>query len=331
MQKRGFKNNNKNKTNLGDQMTTTIKKQNDYILSSDFGNIQWLSIGDLKVDESYQRLITPAHVKDISENIDLAAFGVLIINRRTWDNNDLYVVDGMHRVKALFKAGKTPEFAVPCIVLELKSAIEESILFTKLNVKKRNLSALERFWPRILQKVPVSTGVLKVTQETGFEIPKQYLGKAISHTLTNRLVCIETLEKVYIMKDNGDMLKEVLSLIYNHWSNMSENSTANLISGLARFINVYENTKFLSMDHLNKVMSKITPKEIVTYGKKTTGISLTALAGGKRGGGQLWALFFIHFYNNGVGNDRKIGKEEITWLSLSKTALKDVKKRHLNS
>jgi len=310
-------------------MTTAIKKQNDYILSSDFGSIQWLSIGDLKVDESYQRVITPAHVKDISENIDLAAFGVLIINRRTRDNNDLYVVDGMHRVKALFKAGKTPEFAVPCVVLELKSAIEESILFTKLNVKKRNLSALERFWPRILQEVPVSTGVLKVAQEANFEIPKQYQGKAISDTLTNRLVCIETLEKVYLMKDNGDMLKEVLSLVYNHWSNMKGNSTANLISGLAQFINVYENTKFLSMDHLNKVMSKVTPKEIVAYGNTVTGVNLSTLSGGLKGGGQLWAFFFIHFYNNGLGNDRKIGKEEITWLSLSNTALKDVKKRHL--
>ena len=310
-------------------MTTAIKKQNDYILSSDFGSIQWLSIGDLKVDESYQRVITPAHVKDISENIDLAAFGVLIINRRTWDNNDLYVVDGMHRVKALFKAGKTPEFAVPCVVLELKSAIEESILFTKLNVKKRNLSALERFWPRILQEVPVSTGVLKVAQEANFEIPKQYQGKAISDTLTNRLVCIETLEKVYLMKDNGDMLKEVLSLVYNHWSNMKGNSTANLISGLAQFINVYENTKFLSIDHVNKVMSKVTPKEIVAYGNTVTGVNLSTLSGGLKGGGQLWAFFFIHFYNNGLGNDRKIGKEEITWLSLSNTALKDVKKRHL--
>jgi len=308
-----------------------MTKQNEYILSSNFGGIEWLSIGDLKVDESYQRLITPAHVKDISQNIDLAAFGVLIINRRSWDDNNLYVVDGMHRVKALFKAGKTSEFPVPCITLELNSAIEESILFTKLNVKKRNLSALERFWPRILQEVPVSTGVLKVTQETGFEIPKQYLGKAISKTLTNRLICIETLEIVYIMKANGDMLKEVLSLIHNHWSNMSENTTANLISGLAQFIHTYENTKFLSMDHLNKVMSKITPKEIVTHGKKATGVSLADLAGGKRGGGELWAYFFIHFYNEGIGEDKKIGKEEITWLSLSKTGLMDVKKRHLNN
>lgn len=312
-------------------MTTTIKKQNDYILSGDFGDIRWLSIGDLKVDESYQRLITPAHVKDISENLDLAAFGMLTINRRTWDNNDLYVVDGFHRVTALFKAGKTSEFTVPCIVLELKSAIEESILFTKINVKKRNLSALERFWPRILQKVPVSVGVKRVVEDNGFEIPKQYLGKAISDTLTNRLVCIETLEKVYIIKDNGRLLEEVLSLIYNHWSNMKGNSIANLISGLAHFTHTYENTKFLSMDHLNKVMSKTTPKEIVAHGNKSTGISLSTLSGGLKGGGQLWAFFFIHFYNNGLGNDRKIGKEEITWLSLSKTALKDVKKRHLNS
>jgi len=312
-------------------MTTKIKKQNEYILSSNFGDIEWLSIGDLKVDESYQRLVTPAHVKDISENIDLAAFGMLTINRRTWDNNDLYVVDGWHRVKALFKAGKTSEFPVPCITLELNSAIEESILFTKLNVKKRNLSALEKFWPRILQQVPVSTGVLRVTKETGFEIPKQYLGKGISNTLTNKLLCIETLETVYIMKDNGYMLEETLSLIYNHWSNMSDNTTANLISGLAHFIHTYENTKFLSMDHLNKVMSKITPKEIVTHGKKATGVSLTTLAGGMKGGGQLWAYFFIHFYNEGIGEDKKIGKEEITWLSLSKTALKDVKARHLNN
>ena len=311
-------------------MTTTIKKQNDYIFSSDFGNIQWLSIGDLKVDESYQRLITPAHVKDISENIDLAAFGVLIINRRTWDNNDLYVVDGMHRVKALFKAGKTPEFAVPCIVLELKSAIEESILFTKLNVKKRNLSALERFWPRILQEVPVSTGVLKVTQEAGFEIPKQYLGKAISDTLTNRLVCIETLEKVYLMKDNARLLKEVLSLVYNHWSNVKGNTTANLINGLAHFIHTYENTKFLSEDHLNKVMSEIDPKAIVAYGKSEMGVNLLGW-GSKVGAAVTWSRFFIHFYNNGLGDDKKIGKGEITWLSLSKTALKDVKRRHLNS
>lgn len=311
-------------------MTTKIKKQNDYILSSDFGSIKWVSIGDLKVDESYQRLITPAHVKDISENIDLAAFGVLIINRRTWDNNDLYIVDGMHRVKALFKARKTPEFPVPCVVLELKSAIEESILFTKLNVKKRNLSAIEKFWPRILQEVPVSVGVKKVVEDNNFEIPKQYLGKGISNTLTNRLVCIETLEKVYIMKDNGDMLKEVLSLINNHWSNVKGNTTANLINGLAHFIYTYENTNFLNEDHLNKVMSEITPTEIVAYGKSEMGVNLLGW-GSKVGAAVTWSRFFIHFYNNGIGNDRKIGKEEITWLSLSKTALKDVKARHLNN
>ena len=255
-----------------------IKNIKKYILGDSFGNYEYLPIGTLKVDEEYQRNKIESHIKDISNNLDLAAFGVIIVNKRTWQNNDFYILDGFQRISALQKAGYDNDFKVPCIVHELKSRIDESVLFTKLNVQSKNLSTLQKFWPRILQENPVSTGMLKIVTEAGFEIPR-HTTKNLTTTLSNRIDCIDTLEKIYSKQDNGILLRKTLNLVNEHWSDMKYNTEASLVSGLSHFILTYENTKFLDYEHLEKTLSNNTPREIKEEGNK---IGLGDAAGGEK-------------------------------------------------
>lgn len=302
-----------------------IKNIKKYILGDSFGKYELLPIGKLKVDEEYQRNKIDAHIKDIANNLDLAAFGVIIVNKRTWQNNDFYILDGFQRISALQKAGYDNDFKVPCIVHELKSRIDESVLFTKLNVQSKNLSTLQRFWPRILQSNPVSTGMYKVVTEENFEIPK-HSQKNLAKTLSNRIDCIDTLEKIYSKQDKGILLRKTLNLVNKYWPDMKYNTEASLVSGLSHFILTYENTKFLDYEHLEKTLSNNTPREIKEEGNK---IGLGDAAGGEKGGGKVWCETFVSFYNKNLSADKKINDDEKAWIRLNINSLDAVKKEYL--
>ena len=294
-------------------------------LSESFGKHEYLSIGTLKVDDEYQRNKIDSHIKNIAENLDFTAFGVIEVNRRDWQNNELYIVDGLQRIEALKKAGYKNDFKVPCIVHDLKSNVEESILFTKLNVQKKKLSALQKFWPRILQNNPVSCGVLSVVQLEKFEIPHKNNGSA-AKSLTNKITCIDTLEDIYKKKEPGRLLGNALWLIQKHWSNMKYNTDGNLIWGLSHFIYTYENTKYLDYKHLHNTMSKLNPIDIREEGNK---FNLNTSGVGKRGGGKIWSEVFVSFYNKNLSADKKINDDEKAWIRLSSNSLDAVKKEYL--
>ncbi len=104
--------------------------------------IEWLAIGELLIDDSYQRSIeTTASerlITAIAKDWDWDLVDVLKVSRRPDDR--LYVVDGQHRRAAAARRPDIPQ--LPCVVKRCGGAKEEARLFIAAN---RGRKAMSRF------------------------------------------------------------------------------------------------------------------------------------------------------------------------------------------
>jgi len=101
-----------------------------------------LDIDTLHLDERYQRgEVSAANTKWLADNLDWKEFGTLLVMQRA--NGKCFVVDGRQRLTAIRLRGDIER--VPCIVSPSSGVAEEAARFLDVNVKRKNVSALERF------------------------------------------------------------------------------------------------------------------------------------------------------------------------------------------
>ncbi|HQS95051.1 MAG: hypothetical protein B7X90_01950 [Novosphingobium sp. 17-62-19] len=102
-------------------------------------------IGELKVDETYQRSINNGSSRSlivkIAKEWDWSLFQLLIVSRRI--DGALYVVDGQHRLSAA--RIRRDLYDLPCSIYDFGSVAEEARAFGKLNQQRRPLGALDLF------------------------------------------------------------------------------------------------------------------------------------------------------------------------------------------
>ena len=102
-------------------------------------------IGDLQIDESYQRSIdnesSKALIRKIAVFWDWSLFQPLTVARR--GDGTLWVVDGQHRLAAARL--RHDLYDLPCIVTRYDSASDEAASFVAMNMQRRALSALDLF------------------------------------------------------------------------------------------------------------------------------------------------------------------------------------------
>lgn len=108
-------------------------------------SLEFRPLGDLLIDESYQRSIdtgaSQSLIARIARSWDWGLCQPLNVAKR--DDGALYVIDGQHRLAAARMRGDI--FDLPCVVVASASANEEAAAFVALNQQRRPLGKLDLF------------------------------------------------------------------------------------------------------------------------------------------------------------------------------------------
>lgn len=108
-------------------------------------SIEFVPIGELLVDDSYQRAIDTLASSKLIERIargwDWDVFDVLKVSRRPDDL--LFVIDGQHRLAAARLRGDIQQ--LPCVLKRCAGPTEEARLFIESNRGRKAMSRLDDF------------------------------------------------------------------------------------------------------------------------------------------------------------------------------------------
>lgn len=119
-----------------------------------------LPLNTIGSDPSYQRTVRNAHRKIVSD-FDEAALGIPLVAER--NDTSLWVVDGLQRITALRKLGRT---TVRAEVFHSKGPEHEAHVFKLVNANRTKLGALELF-KAMLTARDMTAIVTKQTVEAG--------------------------------------------------------------------------------------------------------------------------------------------------------------------
>ena len=231
-----------------------------------YPELKYINVNTLKFDDAYQRILMPNHVNNISKTFDPNAFQPITVNQR--ENGDLVVIDGQHRVEAVKLNGDLRLILVPAQVLYLSMA-EEVNLFYKINVTKKALSAVDRFYPEVMQKHPDAVFIDNLLKDIDvFHIPNRGTKKNASNSIT----CVNAMKEIY---------RECVMIPNETPGSVLDKTLSKVVKGLANFLNMYDGTDFFEMDRLVKTMKKNKPIDIVRIARSypNNGVRYTVKSG----------------------------------------------------
>lgn len=127
--------------------------------------VQWLTLSELKVDPDTQRALRPNHSKQIADNFDPEAFGVLTVSERP---DGFYVIDGQHRVDALHRLGWNGQ-KLPCIVFSGLDRADEARRFNGLNTSKA-VRLFDKFRLRVIAGDPTAVEIDTIVRSHGLRV-----------------------------------------------------------------------------------------------------------------------------------------------------------------
>jgi len=163
------------------------------------GKLQYVHKAFLLVDETYQRPLNDSKRKRIASAFNWAAFGVLLVARRT--DGSLWVIDGQHRLAAAKSRSDIEE--VPIIVFEFNGNImDEATDFLVANKDRKPLTGVESFKAQIASGDAVAIQVQELVHTSG-----RVIGQASPTTVA----CIKAMYTC--MQMNPAALRRVWPLI----------------------------------------------------------------------------------------------------------------------
>ena len=142
------------------------------------GTLETLPISKLVVDQTYQRAVSVASVKNIKRicaKFDWAKFLPVIVTR----NGDHFcIVDGQHRTTAAATIGITE---VPCYVLSC-SASEAAAAFAAINGNVTPVQPIDLWFAELAAKEPSAVALQKVLDAAGVKVTRKKEGFAVGET-----------------------------------------------------------------------------------------------------------------------------------------------------
>lgn len=161
-------------------------------------------VGDLSVDPNVQRSVKPSRVKELADDFNPAALGVLTTSHRS--PHQIHIVDGQHRYLAAEKA--TYKGVIQTMEYKGLTVPEEAALFRQLN-NTRTVSAIDRFLVSCVEQNPDALRLSGYINVHGWA-----LGASASD---GKLSAIGSLERVYAKSpEAADSALAVLTTAYGH-------------------------------------------------------------------------------------------------------------------
>ena len=130
---------------------------------------QFLPVGSLKVDDTYQRSIEGGASRmliiKIAENWDWRLCLPLLVSRR---QGELYVIDGQHRNEAAELRGDIPH--LPVVIFDFDDPKAEAELFVQANRSRRSMGMLDDFHAAVVAGDPKALAINDTVTRAGLTV-----------------------------------------------------------------------------------------------------------------------------------------------------------------
>jgi len=194
---------------------------------------KWVKLGQLYVDEAYQRPVSYDRIWEIVTNFTWALMEPLWIADRK-GKGTLYIVDGRHRFVSACTLGtdKVPE--LPCSIRRTEGMEEEAGIFLDLQVKRRRMTAAEQFPAKLIRKDPIALDLQKLMTRWGFKV-KGGFSVASRSASQNEITAIGTLELIYHY-GGRQRVDGVLQIIREAWDGKPPSTSQRMLLAINRVL-----------------------------------------------------------------------------------------------
>lgn len=245
---------------------------------------QKCKVGELLVDEAYQKPLVKSRVNIIVKNYNKGLVGAICVSRR--QDGKLYILDGQHRVAALKRLGIKD---VACQVHLRLTVQDEARMFVNLNKTRWNPSAYDEHKAKVIAQDPIALKIKGIIESVGYNIGN---GEA-----EGRIQAVRQLYKEY--KSLGDKgLAKVFHITKAIWGNDKDALAGYAFSGLSLFIKKYGDQ--IADEQIIKRLRKASP--IRLYQKARSVITV----GSGEGAAYAYYQAIISEYNHGLGEGKKL-------------------------
>lgn len=192
---------------------------------------KFLNNAILRVNPAIQRRLDPVRVGQIAAN-----YSPLVANpiKVSYRDGQYYIFDGLHTRTAEVCVHKTDDFPIFCRIFHGLTEEDEARLFSLQTGYSQPVSMIYRIRALKVAKDPEVLDFLDETEASGFSI---LLGNICSRNGFISAVC-EAFKAYRALgkKDYGRMLR----MIHKTWTGENWSVSKYMISGMARFLQMYE-------------------------------------------------------------------------------------------
>lgn len=186
---------------------------------------------ELRIHPTAQRNIVPSKLKQLIENLDLDAIGVLQAIEGTIDGErGIWIIDGQHRQKALLARGLGEWMVDVCVHLDVDTASRASEVFLKLN-DRASMHPMDKFENRVRALDPIAVGVMQCIAERELKLARS--------TADGVLSCVNALYDLYKV-DDGVSLKNTLDTVISAWGRSAAALEGKLLTGIGIVYTVFD-------------------------------------------------------------------------------------------
>jgi hypothetical protein len=191
-------------------------------------SLQWLAIDELQTEPgTTQRPFDPGFAKRLAHEFDPDLVGFPLVVRV---GIRLVIIDGQHRIAAAREAFGEKQ-RIQCELVENITVQRAAQLFRGRNAR-RSVTPLANFLVGITAKDPTVTAINNAVVDCGWHI-----GAGTSSN--NTIAAVSCLLRVYRLRNNADLVTEILTVIRNAWGEDSSNTFGDFMVGLALVLNRY--------------------------------------------------------------------------------------------
>ena len=201
--------------------------KNIAFLEKSGSKIESLPVGILQVDHSYQKPLSPSHVKKIVNNFNPVGVGQIHVSKRF--DGTYWVFDGQHRLETFKHLSK---LTIDAVVYEGMTIIEEAQGYDFYNTTKTQ-HPLDKEKALVQAKNAHALNRKKIIESVGLEI---------DYDRTNRIDYIQAMGaiKTIYEKGNDEGLKTVLYILHQALGKHKKNFQAMVLLGLHQFIKDFD-------------------------------------------------------------------------------------------
>lgn len=230
-----------------------------------------LPVNILKVDESYQKPLSNAHVKKITKDFDYMGVGQIHVSKRA--NGTYWVFDGQHRTAAYRELGITD---INAIVYEGLNIEEESKGYVYYNNTMKQ-TQLQKFKAELVAGVPEALEITRIVDSVGLGVDVDRRGDPIR--------AVGALRTIYFKYGESD-LKRTLKILKEGFGTNKKAYQSYIILGLHKFTNDHKNNNVFDENWLINRFNKFGITELINQtnafnsmhsGNKKEAVSLAAV------------------------------------------------------